>query len=80
MATQGRGEAGAGGRRKGSIRGGLQGSGPLRPLRHVGAPAGHTELGKGPQSLPLLSIGLDPLASSSLAALGALARDPGGEC
>lgn len=60
MATQGRGEAGAGGRRKGSTEAG-SGSQLCCGLFDMSAHQQGTELGKGPQSLPLLSIVLDPL-------------------
>ena len=65
MAKQGWGEAGAGGRRKGRTEAGSR-SQLSCDLYDMSAHQQGTELGKGPQSLPLLSITLDPLLPPAL--------------
>ena len=65
VAKQGWGEAGAGGRRKGRTEAGSL-SQLCCGLFDMSAHQQGTELGKGPQSLPLLSIALDPLLPPAL--------------
>ena len=65
VARQGWGEAGAGGRRKGCAEAGSR-SQLCCGLPDMSAHQQGTELGKGPPSLPLLSIALDPLLPPAL--------------